>query len=70
MIAAAWGALARGGRLVANAVTVETELALLTAQATHGGTMLRLSLARLDAVGPMHAFRPAMTVTQWQAVKP
>ena len=69
-IATAWAALVPGGRLVANAVTVETELALLSAQASYGGTMLRLSLARLDAVGPMHAFRPAMTVTQWQVVKP
>ena len=43
---------------------------LLAAQARLGGTLLRLALSRLDAVGPMHAFRPAMTVTQWAAVKP
>ncbi len=63
-------AAARTGALVANAVTMETEAALLAAQARLGGTLLRLSLERLDAVGPMHAFRPAMTVTQWAAVKP
>ncbi len=70
VIDAAWSALPPDGRLVANAVTVETEIVLLAAQARLGGTLLRLSLARLDSVGPMHAFRPAMTVTQWAAVKP
>ncbi len=70
IIETAWAALPPGGRLVANAVTVETELAVLTAQFRLGGTMVRLSVGRLDPVGPMHAFRPAMTVTQWQAVKP
>ncbi len=70
MIETAWAALSPGGRLVANAVTVETEAALLAAQARYGGTLLRLSLERLDAVGHLHAFRPAMTVTHFVAVKP
>jgi precorrin-6Y C5,15-methyltransferase (decarboxylating) len=70
MIETAWTALKAGGRLVANAVTLATERALLAAQATHGGTLTRLSVQRLDAVGDKQAFRPAMTVTQWSAVKP
>jgi precorrin-6Y C5,15-methyltransferase (decarboxylating) len=70
MIDVAWAALKPDGRLVANAVTIETEAALLAARARLGGTLLRLSVERLDAVGAMHAFRPAMTVTQWLAVKP
>jgi precorrin-6Y C5,15-methyltransferase (decarboxylating) len=70
VIAAAWDALKPDGRLVANAVTVETEAALLAARARLGGTLSRLSLERLDAVGSMHAYRPAMTVTQFVAVKP
>jgi precorrin-6B C5,15-methyltransferase / cobalt-precorrin-6B C5,C15-methyltransferase len=65
-----WVALKQGGRLVANAVTLDTERALLAAQANWGGTLTRLSLERLDAVGTRAAFRPAMTVTQWSAVKP
>ena len=69
VIDTAWAALPPDGRIVANAVTTETEMVLLAAQARLGGTLLRISLARLDAVGPMHAFRPAMTVTQWTAVK-
>jgi precorrin-6Y C5,15-methyltransferase (decarboxylating) len=70
VIDAAWNALPPGGRIVANAVTIETEAALLDARARLGGTLLRLSLERLDAVGTMNAFRPAMSVTQWSAVKP
>jgi precorrin-6Y C5,15-methyltransferase (decarboxylating) len=57
------------GRLVANAVTLETEAALLAARARFGGTLLRIALERLDKVGPMHAYRPAMTVTQWAVTK-
>jgi precorrin-6B C5,15-methyltransferase / cobalt-precorrin-6B C5,C15-methyltransferase len=70
IIDACWSALRPGGRLVANAVTIETERALLAAQAEHGGTLTRLSVERLDAVGGRQAFRPAMTVTQWSVVKP
>jgi precorrin-6Y C5,15-methyltransferase (decarboxylating) len=69
LIATAWQALKDGGRLVANAVTIDTEKALLAAQAQFGGTLTRLSVERLDRVGGKQAFRPAMTVTQWSAVK-
>ena len=70
VIDTAWEAMSADGRLVANAVTTETEAVLLASQARLGGTLLRLAISRLDAVGPMHAFRPAMTVTQWVATKP
>ncbi|MBV9117769.1 MAG: precorrin-6y C5,15-methyltransferase (decarboxylating) subunit CbiE [Acetobacteraceae bacterium] len=67
---AAWAALREGGRMVANAVTIETEALLFAAQQRRGGTLTRLSVDRLDGIGAMRAFRPAMTVTQWAAVKP
>ena len=70
VIDTAWGALQPGGRIAANAVTIETEAALLAARGRLGGTLLRLSVERLDTIGPMNAYRPAMTVTQWSAVKP
>jgi len=66
---AAWTALRAGGRIVVNAVTIETEALLFEAQQKHGGTLTRLSLERLDCIGGMRAFRPAMTITQWAAVK-
>ena len=65
-----WRALKPGGRLVANSITLDTERALLAAQAEYGGSLTRLSLERLDSVGEREAFRPAMTVTQWSVVKP
>ncbi len=65
----AWAALRPGGRLVANAVTIETERALLDAHARLGGDLTRLSVERLDRIGTMHGYRPAMTVTQFAAWK-
>jgi precorrin-6B C5,15-methyltransferase / cobalt-precorrin-6B C5,C15-methyltransferase len=70
VIDAAWRALRQGGRIVANGVTAETEMALFAAANARGGTLIRLSVERLDRIGSMHAFRPAMTVTQWAATKP
>jgi precorrin-6Y C5,15-methyltransferase (decarboxylating) len=67
---AAFGALKPGGRLVINAVTLETEARLATLHAAHGGTMRRIALARLEPVGGMHGWRAAMPVTQWAVVKP
>jgi precorrin-6Y C5,15-methyltransferase (decarboxylating) len=70
VIDTAWQAIKPGGRLVANSVTIETEAVLIGAQARLGGTLTRLSVERLDRIGTMHGYRPAMTVTQWSAVKP
>ena len=70
VIETAWSALRPGGRLVANAVTVETEAALMHARARLGGSLTRLSVERLEPIGGMEGFRPARTVTQWEAVKP
>jgi precorrin-6B C5,15-methyltransferase / cobalt-precorrin-6B C5,C15-methyltransferase len=66
----AWAALKPGGRIVANAVAVETEVLLVAARAARGGSLTRISIDRLDALGTMHGFRRAMTVTQWAAEKP
>jgi precorrin-6Y C5,15-methyltransferase (decarboxylating) len=70
VIERSWAALKQGGRLVANAITLETEKVLIAAQTELGGTLTRLSVERLDGVGGKQAFRPAMTVTQWCAAKP
>ncbi|MCJ8518767.1 precorrin-6Y C5,15-methyltransferase (decarboxylating) [Pseudorhizobium tarimense] len=53
------------GRLVANAVTLETEKVLLEARAQFGGRLVRLQLSRAEPVGSMQGWRPAMPVTQW-----
>ena len=66
----AWAALKPGGRLVANAVTLETEGVLFQAMRQYGGTLTRISIDRLVSVGRMHGFRPAMPITQWIGLKP
>jgi precorrin-6Y C5,15-methyltransferase (decarboxylating) len=70
VLPAAIASLRRGGRLVANAVTTEMEAMLISAQAQHGGSLIRIDIARAVPVGTMTGWRPAMPVTQWSWVKP
>jgi precorrin-6B C5,15-methyltransferase / cobalt-precorrin-6B C5,C15-methyltransferase len=65
-----WTRLRPGGRLVANAVTLETEARLLALFSERGGSLKRIALSRADPVGTLHGWRPAMPVTQWAATKP
>jgi precorrin-6Y C5,15-methyltransferase (decarboxylating) len=67
---AAWAALKPGGRLVANAVSLETEARLAGYFQQYGGELIRLQVARADRVGAMSGWRPAMPVTQWRVRKP
>lgn len=67
---AAWSALKSGGRLVANAVSLETEARLAGYFQHFGGDLVRLQVARADRVGTMSGWRPAMPVTQWRVRKP
>ncbi len=65
LVEACLAALAPGGRLVANAVTLEGEAKLAALQAEHGGELVRLAVSRAEAVGPYRGWRTAMPVTQW-----
>lgn len=66
---AAIEALAPGGRLVANAVTLEMEAILLARRERLGGELTRIAVSRAGPVGSMHGWRPAMPVTQWTWTK-
>jgi precorrin-6B C5,15-methyltransferase / cobalt-precorrin-6B C5,C15-methyltransferase len=70
VIATCWTALKPGGRLVVNGVTLETEAALIAAQAQYAGSLTRISIERAVAVGTKHGWRAAMPVMQWVASKP
>ncbi|WP_409562305.1 precorrin-6y C5,15-methyltransferase (decarboxylating) subunit CbiE [Hyphomicrobium sp. MC8b] len=70
VIEACWAALKPGGRIVANAVTIESELGLLAAYHGHGGTLTRLSVERAEPVGSRTTWRPALPIMQWVAQKP
>ena len=63
-------ALRPGGRIVANAVTLETEAVLLARHAAQGGELVRIALSRADSIGKKTGWRPAMPVTQWVWTRP
>ncbi|ADB73344.1 bifunctional cobalt-precorrin-7 (C(5))-methyltransferase/cobalt-precorrin-6B (C(15))-methyltransferase [Geodermatophilus obscurus] len=65
-----WAALRPGGRLVANAVTIEGEAVLAAWRSRAGGELIRLSVAHAAPVGGYTGWRPAMPVTIWSAVRP
>lgn len=58
-------ALAPGARLVANAVTLETESLLLSLQERRGGDLLRLQTARPEPIGRLRGWAAAWPVLQW-----
>ena len=67
---AAVAALRPGGRLVANAVTLEMEQVLLGLHAQHGGELTRIAVSQAEPLGTMTGWRPAMPITQWRWTKP
>ncbi|HQZ13495.1 MAG TPA: precorrin-6y C5,15-methyltransferase (decarboxylating) subunit CbiE [Devosia sp.] len=67
---ACWLALKPGGRLVANAVTIDGEVALFARQQQLGGELVRLETATLDMLGEHKVMRPRLPVLQWSIVKP
>jgi precorrin-6B C5,15-methyltransferase / cobalt-precorrin-6B C5,C15-methyltransferase len=64
------GALRSGGRLVVNAVTLETESLLAGRHAKLGGELVRIAVARAGEIGCKTGWRPALPVTQWIWIKP
>ncbi len=70
LVETVWRVLKPGGRLVANAVTLEGEQVLAAAHANLGGNLSRLAITHAEPVGGRTGWRPAMPVTQWTTVKP
>ncbi len=65
----AWAALRPLGRLVSNAVTLESEAVLFELHKRHGGQLVKLSVNRAEPVGGLTGWRPLMPVTQWSLIK-
>ncbi|MFC7642034.1 precorrin-6y C5,15-methyltransferase (decarboxylating) subunit CbiE [Streptosporangium lutulentum] len=70
MVDVCWEALRPGGRLVANAVTVESETVLASRYGELGGDLVRLAVGRAAPVGGFTGWRSMMPVTIWTVVKP
>jgi precorrin-6Y C5,15-methyltransferase (decarboxylating) len=69
LISIAWDALPLFGRVVANAVTVESQALLTQAFSERGGELVNIQIAKARPIGRFHALEPAMPVTQWRARK-
>ncbi|MEV6096717.1 precorrin-6y C5,15-methyltransferase (decarboxylating) subunit CbiE [Nocardia sp. NPDC051981] len=65
-----WERLRPGGRLVASAVTAESDVLLLRLAERHGGALRRFQVYRAEPLGGFTAWRPQLPVTQWSVVKP
>jgi precorrin-6Y C5,15-methyltransferase (decarboxylating) len=65
-----WAALRPGGRLVANAVTLQSEAALVALRETIGGELTRVQVARAEPLGRFDGWRQALPVTILAADKP
>lgn len=64
-----WAALRPGGRMVANAVTLEGQAVLIERHARQGGELCRIAVEHAAPLGRLRGWRPAMAVMQWWARK-
>jgi precorrin-6Y C5,15-methyltransferase (decarboxylating) len=67
---ACWTALRPGGRLLANAVTLQTEAALVAFRERHGGDLTRLQVAQAQPLGAFDTWRAALPITLLHSRKP
>ena len=65
-----WQQLRSGGRLVANAVTLQSETALITWREQHGGELTRIHIAHAKPLGEFDTWRQALPITLLEAIKP
>lgn len=65
-----WQQLRPGGRLVANAVTLQSEMTLMTWRAEHGGELTRIHVAQAQPLGEFDTWRQALPITLLEVIKP
>jgi precorrin-6B C5,15-methyltransferase / cobalt-precorrin-6B C5,C15-methyltransferase len=69
MFDAAWSRLVPGTRLVAHAVTLETEALLGELHQRHGGELMRVEIAHATPLGRYRSWEAVRPVVQWSAVR-
>ncbi|GAA0747839.1 precorrin-6y C5,15-methyltransferase (decarboxylating) subunit CbiE [Sphingomonas sp. ABOLD] len=69
LLEALWARLPTGVRLVANAVTLESEALLATWHGAEGGSLLRIELADAAPLGTRHGWRSRYPVVQWSVTR-
>lgn len=65
-----WEQLKPGGRLVANAVTLQSEMTLMAWRERHGGELTRIHIAQAQPLGEFDTWRQALPITLLDLVKP
>lgn len=69
LLNALWGILAPGCRVVANAVTLESEALLCSWQARAGGSLTRIEMAEAEPLGTRRGWRCAYPLVQWSVTR-
>ena len=69
MFARAWSLLPDAARIVAHAVTLETEALLTELQRRYGGALMRIEIASAAPLGGFRSWEASRPVVQWSAVK-
>jgi len=64
-----WTSLRPGGRIVANAVTLEGERAVLEARSEYGGEVVRIEISHAERVGSLTAWHARLPIVQWSVQK-
>jgi len=67
--AACWSALRPLGRLVANAVTLDSQALLVDLHRRFGGDLVQIAVSRVEALGGLSGWKPMRPVVQWSLVK-
>jgi precorrin-6Y C5,15-methyltransferase (decarboxylating) len=70
LLESAWSALPPGGRLVAHAITLDGEGALLALHRRLGGDLTRIAVQKAEPIGRTTAWRALAPVTQIALAKP
>ena len=65
-----WEQLKPGGRLVANAVTLQSEMTLMHWRDQYGGELTRIHIAQAQPLGEFDTWRQALPITLLDLVKP
>ncbi|MCA6112178.1 precorrin-6y C5,15-methyltransferase (decarboxylating) subunit CbiE [Bradyrhizobium cenepequi] len=69
MFDAVWSRIDPGTRMVAHAVTLETEALLLDLHQHHGGQLMRIEIAHAGALDRYRSWEAARPVVQWSTVR-
>ncbi|RON15166.1 precorrin-6y C5,15-methyltransferase (decarboxylating) subunit CbiE [Pseudomonas frederiksbergensis] len=65
-----WAQLKPGGRLIANAVTLQSEMTLMAWRERHGGELTRIHVAQAQPLGEFDTWRQALPITLLDVTKP